>query len=129
MTDAEYDPQHDQPTYPLLSDKQYDILKRFQIILLPGLAAFYAAIAAMFELPGTDKVTGGAVALGTLIGVVLLFAGKSYKRAVETGTALDGTMEVYPTPEGEPDNYVATFTSSPSEINRKSTLNLRVNKH
>lgn len=123
-----YEAQHAEKTYPLLSDKQYDLLKRFQIILLPGLVSFYLVIAEVANIGGGDKVAKVGAALGVFIGVVLLFAGKSYTKAVETGTALDGSMEVVETPEGEPDKFVATFTSSPDEIKSKSTLNLRVNK-
>lgn len=128
---SDYIPEHaedEQKTYPLLSDKQYDLLKRFQIILLPGLATLYVTAAALFDWPGKEQVTGGAVALATFIGVVLTFAGRSYDKAVETGTALDGTVEVTRTPEGQPDEYAINLTSTPAEIDNKTMLNLRVNE-
>lgn len=124
----EYDPQHDEPTYPLLSDKQYDILKRFQIILLPGLISFYLVIAEVANIGGGDKVAKVGAALGVFIGAVLLFAGKSYKKAIQTGTALDGTMEVTNTPEGEPDEFALNITSRPEEIKGKTMLHLKVNQ-
>lgn len=61
-----------------LSDSQYDTLRRFVQIIIPGLGAFYAALALLWHWGFIAEVTGTATAITVLGGVVLKFARDGY---------------------------------------------------
>ena len=62
-----------------MSNNVYDILKWFALILLPALATFYAAIAAVWGLPYTEQVVGTITAVDTLLGTLLKISSDNYK--------------------------------------------------
>ena len=66
-----------------LSDGQYDTLRRFVQIIIPGLGALYAALALLWHWGFIAEVTGTATALTVFGGVVLKFARDGYVPANE----------------------------------------------
>ena len=50
----------------LMENKVYDVLKFLALVVLPALATFYAAIAAVWGLPYTEQVVGTITAVDTL---------------------------------------------------------------
>lgn len=90
-----------------LSDKQYDTLRRFVQIVIPGLGAFYAALALLWHWGFIAEVTGTATALTVLGGVILKFARDGYEPSlVQPGTdaqSYDGEIAISGvSPEGDP---------------------------
>lgn len=63
-----------------MTNKTYDILKWIALILLPALATFYAAIAAVWGLPYTEQVVGTITAIDTLLGTLLKISSDNYKK-------------------------------------------------
>lgn len=63
-----------------MTNKTYDILKWIALILLPALATFYAAIAAVWGLPFTEQVVGTITAVDTLLGTLLKISSDNYKK-------------------------------------------------
>lgn len=63
-----------------MTNKTYDILKWIALILLPALATFYAAIAAVWGLPYTEQVVGTITAMDTLLGTLLKISSDNYKK-------------------------------------------------
>ena len=63
-----------------MSNNLYDILKWVAMILLPALATFYAAIAAVWGLPYTEQVVGTITAVDTLLGALLKVSSDNYKK-------------------------------------------------
>lgn len=61
-----------------MTNKTYDILKWIALILLPALATFYAAIAAVWGLPYTEQVVGTITAVDTLLGTLLKISSDKY---------------------------------------------------
>lgn len=61
-----------------MTNKTYDILKWIALILLPALATFYAAIAAVWCLPYTEQVVGTITAVDTLLGTLLKISADKY---------------------------------------------------
>lgn len=61
-----------------MTNKTYDILKWIALILLPALATFYAAIAAVWGLPYTEQVVGTITAVDTLLGTLLKVSSDKY---------------------------------------------------
>lgn len=63
----------------ILTDSQYDTLRRFVELVFPGLGAFYATVAVIWGLGYATEVVGTATALSVLGGVLLKFARKGYE--------------------------------------------------
>ncbi len=63
-----------------MTNRTYDILKWIALILLPALATFYAAIAAVWGLPYTEQVVGTITAVDTLLGTLLKISSDNYKK-------------------------------------------------
>lgn len=66
-----------------LSDAQYDVLRRFVELVVPGLGAFYAAVALLWGWGHIAEVTGTATALTVFGGVLLKFARQGYEPPTE----------------------------------------------
>lgn len=66
-----------------MSNKVYDVLKWVALILLPAMATFYAAIAAVWGLPYTEQVVGTITAVDTLLGTLLKISSNNYKKQEE----------------------------------------------
>lgn len=62
-----------------MTNRTYDVLKWIALILLPALATFYAAIAAVWGLPYTEQVVGTITAVDTLLGTLLKISSDNYK--------------------------------------------------
>lgn len=61
-----------------MSNKVYDILKWVAQIVLPALATFYLAIAAIWGLPYGEQIAGTIMAIDTLLGAILGISTKKY---------------------------------------------------
>lgn len=61
-----------------MSNKVYDILKFIAQIVLPALATFYLAIAAIWGLPYGEQIAGTIMAIDTLLGAILGVSTKKY---------------------------------------------------
>lgn len=91
-----------------LSDGQYDTLRRFVQLVIPGLGALYAALALLWHWGFIAEVTGTATALTVFGGVILKFARDGYVPANEqSGTnapqSYDGQVAISGVdPEGVP---------------------------
>ncbi len=62
----------------LMENKVYDVLKFLALVVLPALATFYAAIAAVWGLPYTEQVVGTITAVDTLLGTLLKISADKY---------------------------------------------------
>jgi len=62
-----------------LSDEQYDVLRRFVELVIPGLGALYAAVALLWGWGYIAEVAGTATAVTVFGGVVLKFARQGYE--------------------------------------------------
>lgn len=64
----------------LMENKVYDVLKFLALVVLPALATFYAAIAAVWGLPYAEQVVGTITAVDTLLGTLLKISSDNYKK-------------------------------------------------
>lgn len=64
-----------------MNNNVYDIMKWVSLILLPALATFYAALAAVWGLPYTEQVVGTITAVDTLLGTLLKISSDNYKKS------------------------------------------------
>lgn len=81
----------------LISNKAYDLLKRFVTLVLPAVGTLYFGLATIWGLPAPEQVVGTCAVLATFGGVLLRFADKSYDAS---DAKFDGVMTVQPKPSG-----------------------------
>ena len=75
-----------------MSNKVYDILKFIAQIVLPALATFYLAIAAIWGLPYGEQIAGTIMAIDTLLGTILGVSTKKYNARKLMEDKLDEDM-------------------------------------
>lgn len=66
-----------------LTDGQYDVLRRFVQLVIPGLGTLYAGLALLWHWGFIAEVTGSATLLATFGGLLLKFARDGYVPAKE----------------------------------------------
>ena len=115
-------PTGEQKTYPLLSNKSYDQLKKTVTLVLPAAGALYFTLAAIWGLPKPDEVVGTIAALNVFLGVVLHLSTKSYENS---DAKYDGTIDVTQTPDAK--TFALNLHSDPDELDQKSDVTFKVN--
>lgn len=75
----------------ILSNRTYDITKRFVQVVLPAISALYFGLGQIWGFPETEKVVGSLAVITTFLGVCL---GISHKTYVNSGEGIDGDMLV-----------------------------------
>lgn len=65
----------------LLSNHQYDLLKRIVQLILPGLATLYFGLAAIWGLPYGEEIVATFTSLALFGGVLLKFGDRSYEKS------------------------------------------------
>lgn len=63
-----------------MSNKLYDILKWFAMILLPAVGTLYFALAGIWALPYAEQVVGTITAVDTFLGALLGIASAQYNK-------------------------------------------------
>lgn len=81
----------------LISNKAYDLLKRFVTLVIPGIGALYFGLAGLWNLPSPEEVVGTCALIATFGGVLLRFADRSYNASEDK---FDGVITVQNKPSG-----------------------------
>jgi hypothetical protein len=91
--DLDYQPEHRAPnqTHPLLSNNNYDKLKKVTTIVLPALVTLWLTIANVWNLPNSQEIGLTIGAINTFFGVVLAVATNTYNKSDEK---FDGQINV-----------------------------------
>lgn len=63
-----------------MSNKVYDVLKWFAMVVLPAIATFYAALSGIWGFPYGEQIVGTIVAVETLLGALLQVSNAQYKK-------------------------------------------------
>ena len=85
-----------------IPNKLYDILKYIALIALPAIGTFWMVVGAIWGAPHTDEVVKTIVALGTLLGALLVLTNVQYNASSDK---YGGRLDVLVTPNGF-ENYV-----------------------
>lgn len=70
----------------LMSDKTYDILKYVAQIVLPAIAALYAALAGIWGFPYGEEIVGTISALDLFMGTLLKISQTKYNKELLEGS-------------------------------------------
>lgn len=63
-----------------MSNKLYDVLKYVAMIVLPGIATFYATIGGIWNLPYTEGIVGTITAVDCLLGSLVGVSSYNYNK-------------------------------------------------
>ena len=63
-----------------MTDKTYDKLKWIAQLLLPALGTLYAALAALWDFPYAEAITGSIAAADTFLGALLTYRKACYDK-------------------------------------------------
>lgn len=66
-----------------MSNKVYDALKWFAMIVLPALATLYSGLASTWGLPYGDQIPATITLLNAFLGAVLMISNNQYKKRVD----------------------------------------------
>ncbi len=106
-----------------LSNEMYNALKWIALVLLPGCAALYLGLAALWGLPSPNEVAGTITLVDTFLGVLLGMATKNYNAIPPK---FDGALEI-----NEHDTRIVhqlSLETTPEDLGRQNTILLKVVK-
>lgn len=63
-----------------MSNKVYDVLKWFTMVVLPAVATLYAALSGIWGFPYGEQVVGTIVAVEAFLGALLQISNARYKK-------------------------------------------------
>lgn len=103
----------------IMGDKNYDRIKQLVQLWIPAVSSAYFGLAAIWGLPGADKVVGTLAVLATFLGVSLRISTNQYQAS---GLAHDGTITVSPSEFGS----TIALKVAPSDLIDKDEVKLKV---
>lgn len=119
-------PVTEKKTFPMFSNKTYDQLKWFSLIVLPAFATLYYTLSGFWGLPKPDEVVGSIVAVNTFFGLVLGLSTKAYNNS---DSKYDGTIDVYETEDGTKQASLNLHNyTDPADVVQQSQVTFKVNK-
>lgn len=107
---------------PVLSDGQFNLLRRCVELLLPAIGAFYFAMAELWGWPNPGEVVASIAALTTLLGVVLVVLRNSYEKS---DAKFDGELSV-DTSDPERDVFQVDLGDDLPNLASKDAITLKV---
>lgn len=107
---------------PVLSDGQFNLLRRCVELLLPAIGAFYFAMAELWGWPNPGEVVASIAALTTLLGVVLVVLRNSYEKS---DAKFDGQLNV-DTSDPERDIFQVDLGDDLPNLASKDAITLKV---
>ena len=106
----------------LISNKAYDILKRFTTLVIPAIGALYFGLAGIWNLPAAEQVVGTCALIATFGGVLLKFAENSYNTSEDK---FDGVITVQDKPSGGT-LYDMVLAKPAEEVKTQSQVTFKV---
>ncbi len=112
----------DAPRNPFLTNKYYDNLKFFALVLLPALGAAYFGLGGVWDLPKVTEVVGTITVVDTFLGVVLGLSSSTYKKS---DAPYDGTMNVVQKTDGSM-TYDLSLNGDPAALANQRAVSFKV---
>lgn len=81
----------------LIKGRTYDVLKFIAMLVLPALGTLYFTLAAIWGLPGAEKVVNTIIAVDAFLGAILQLSSSAYKHSEDR---YDGDLVVSDKPGG-----------------------------
>jgi hypothetical protein len=106
-----------------MNNKAYDALKFVALILLPGAAAVYVGVAAIWGLPNADEVSQTVVVVDTFLGLLVRYFSGKHQDEKE----YDGTLELQLDSSGAVRGAVQSFDVDPDDLAGHTELVFKVN--
>lgn len=110
---------------PLLSDRNYSILKHIAAIGLPAAGALYFALAGIWHFPNAEQVVGSIAAVNVFVGGLMGLSQASYNSSSNAGYL--GDLEITHVGDGiQQVQIVGNTDGSISSLGTGDTVKLNV---
>ena len=109
---------------PMLTNKQYNVLKRVTQIVLPAAGSLYFGLATIWGLPNAEQVVGSIALLTTFFGVTLEISSRRYDVISEDP---EGQLVVKEAEDGKK-LFSLELNRPPEEIEQMDTIRFKVQK-
>lgn len=106
----------------IISNKLYDFLKAFTMVVLPSSAAVYLGLSHAVNLPYSPGAVITTLVVGAILGIFLIIASKEYH---ESDSHYDGRMLIRENEEGEL-MYCLELSDEPELLQLKSRILFKV---
>jgi len=108
----------------ILSNYQYDQLKKVVQLGLPALGTLYFALAEIWGLPRAKDVVGTIAAINVFLGVLLGFSSKSFHGS---DAQYDGSIDIADSEEEAKKLFQLNLHGDPLDIETKKSITFKVN--
>jgi len=108
----------------MLTNKQYNVLKRVTQIVLPAAGSLYFGLATIWGLPNAEQVVGSIALLTTFFGVTLEISSRRYDVISEDP---EGQLVVKEAEDGKK-LFSLELNRPPEEIEQMDTIRFKVQK-
>lgn len=122
LADSGQVPVADQSTPALVfSQGTYEMLRAMVEVILPGVGAFYTALAGVWGFGYVAQVVGTIAAVITLLGVIIRLSRRTYNKS---DAKYDGVIHVHETSDGlKQANLILSNYANPADVvNQKEVL-------
>lgn len=114
----------DQPGPSLvLSENLYEWLRAMVEVIFPGISALYLALTPIWNLPGSEKVTGTIAAVTVFLGLFVRLARRTWNNS---DAKYDGQLKVDTTETGDT-TLQLDLDHTAEELSDQSDVTLKVN--
>lgn len=115
---------HDKKEEPnvIVSNKMYDFLKAFVMVIAPSASAIYLGLSISFDFPYVNAIVGTTMSVTAAIGLFLIITSKTYHLS---DVYYDGRMLVKENELGEL-MYTLELNEDPEPLRLKSRIVFRV---
>lgn len=110
----------------MLGNRLYDILLQISTLGLPGLGAFYFALAGYWNLPHSEAVVGSCAAAGVFLGVILKMSRAAYNNTDNPDGRYDGDALIGITDPDRPNTFLAAINKHPGQFADQDEVRLKV---
>jgi len=111
------------PKTPILSNRTYDIAKKFAQVILPGAGALYFALAQIWGFPNAEEVVGTIAAVNAFVGLVLGISTKSYNNS---DVKYAGVINVETRDDAKV--FSLDLNSDPEDLDQQQEVLFKINK-
>lgn len=107
----------------MLSNREYNHLKFFALVVIPGLGALYFGLAQIWGLPKAEEIVGSITVIDTFMGVLL---GISTKRYNQSDAQYGGQINVEESVTGKK-TFTLQINGDPEDLELMDSVTFKVN--
>lgn len=108
-------------TTGFLSNRVYNALKYFTLIVLPAIATLYFALGTLWDFPEVEKVLGSITSVSVFLGTLLGISSVQYNK-----NKYDGQIEVTKDERTGTKRFELILNDDPHDLDQKQTALFKI---